>query len=92
MLTHRNLVANVLQSEPSIDLDSHDVVLAVLPFTHIYGLTVLLNLALKYRGELVTMPRFDLPEFLRIIQEFECTAVFIAPPIAVSLANHPLVE
>jgi acyl-CoA synthetase (AMP-forming)/AMP-acid ligase II len=38
------------------------------------------------------MPRFDLPEFLRIIQDQKCTWVFIAPPIAVALAKHPLVD
>ena len=64
----------------------------MLPFYHIYGLTVLLNFALKTRSALVTMPRFDLPEFLRIIQDQKCTWVFIAPPIAVALAKHPLVD
>ena len=92
MLTHRNLVANVLQSEPYISLDGHDVVMAFLPFTHIYGLTVLLNFALRLRSRLVTMPKFDLVEFLRIIQDQRCTVVFIAPPVAVALAKHPLVD
>lgn len=91
MLTHRNLVANVLQSEPALDLDGDDRVLAVLPFTHIYGLTVLLNVALHRRSRLITLPKFDLPEFLRAIQDEQATAVFIAPPIAVALAKHPLV-
>ncbi len=92
MLTHRNLVANIAQSNPYIGLDAHDVVMAFLPFTHIYGITVLLNLALVYRSKLVTMPRFDLAEFLRIIQDQRCTAIFIAPPVAVALAKHPLVD
>jgi 4-coumarate--CoA ligase len=92
MLTHRNLVANVAQSNGVIGLGREDVVLAVLPFFHIYGLTVLLNYALKGRSSLVTMPRFDLPEFLRLIQEQRCTWVFIAPPIAVALAKHPMVD
>ncbi|MBL3685595.1 4-coumarate--CoA ligase family protein [Leucobacter zeae] len=92
MLTHTNLVANVLQTRPALTLDSHDRVLAVLPFTHIYGLTVLLNLALAHRAVLVTMPRFDLAEFLRTIQDQRTTAVFIAPPIAVALAKHPMVD
>jgi len=92
MLSHRNLVANVAQSNGVIGLTGDDAVLAVLPFYHIYGLTVLLNYALKNRSELVTMPRFDLPEFLRIIGEHKCTWVFIAPPIAVALAKHPLVD
>ncbi|MBD5784696.1 AMP-binding protein [Cellulosimicrobium terreum] len=92
MLTHRNLVANVIQSSSSVGLDAHDKVLAVLPFFHIYGMTVLLNLSLLHRATLVTMPRFDLTEFLRITQDEQCTYLFIAPPIAVALAKHPLVE
>jgi 4-coumarate--CoA ligase len=90
-LSHRNLVANVVQCRPALDVVEDDVVLAVLPFFHIYGMTVLLNIALKSRARLVTMPRFDLPEFLRIIQDERCTYLFIAPPIAVALAKHPLI-
>ncbi|MFF2372447.1 AMP-binding protein [Agromyces sp. NPDC058110] len=92
MLTHRNLVANVTQSIAAIGLEREDRVLAVLPFFHIYGMTVLLNYALKRRASLVTMPKFDLVEFLRVIGEHRATWVFIAPPIAVALAKHPLVE
>lgn len=96
MLTHRNLVANVAQAGPMVGVGPDDVVLAVLPFSHIYGMTVLLNLALKARASLVTMPRFDLVEFLRIIQEHRTSFVFIAPPIAVApalaLAKHPLID
>ncbi len=92
MLTHRNLVANVVQSNPYIELLPEDVVIAFLPFTHIYGLTVLLNIALARRAELVTMPRFDLPQFLSIIQDRKVSAAFIAPPVAVALAKHPLID
>lgn len=92
MLSHRNLVANVHQCRVSIRLERDDRVLAVLPFFHIYGMTVLLNLALRQRASLVTMPRFDLVEFLRLIQTHECTFLFIAPPIAVALAKHPIVD
>lgn len=91
-LTHTNLVANVLQTSPALKLDTHDRVLAVLPFTHIYGMTVLANLALAQRAVLVTLPKFDLPQFLQTIQDQRTTAVFIAPPIAVALAKHPLVD
>ncbi|MFT3796939.1 AMP-binding protein [Microbacterium sp.] len=92
MLSHRNLVANVAQCRVSIDLHDVDRVLAVLPFFHIYGMTVLLNLALKQRASLVTMPKFDLVEFLTNIQKFRCTYLYIAPPIAVALAKHPIVD
>ncbi|GAA5029620.1 AMP-binding protein [Microbacterium fluvii] len=92
MLSHRNLVANVQQCRVNIDLRSSDRVLAVLPFFHIYGMTVLLNLALRQRASLVTMPKFDLVEFLTNIQTFQCTYLYIAPPIAVALAKHPIVD
>ena len=92
MLSHRNLVANVAQCRINIDLKNTDRVLAVLPFFHIYGMTVLLNLALKQRAALVTMPRFDLVQFLENIQNFGCTYLYIAPPIAVALAKHPIVD
>jgi acyl-CoA synthetase (AMP-forming)/AMP-acid ligase II len=91
-LSHRNLVANVVQCEPVLDVTRNDRVLALLPFFHIYGMTVLLNIALKRRARLVTMPRFDLAEFLRIVQDHRCTYLFIAPPIGVALAKHPLVD
>lgn len=92
MLSHRNLVANVAQCEGIIGVERGERVLAVLPFFHIYGMTVLLNLALRVRATLVTMPRFDLAEFLRIIQDHAVTFAFIAPPIAVALAKHPMVD
>ena len=92
MLTHRNLVANVCQIRPLQGMQADDVILAVLPFFHIYGMTVLLNAALHARASLVIMPRFDLPEFLDNIATEKCTYGFIAPPVAVALAKHPLVE
>lgn len=92
MLTHRNLVANVCQIHPRMGISAEDKILAVLPFFHIYGMTVLLNAALYERASLVTMPRFDLVEFLRIVAEQKCTYIFVAPPVAVALAKHPLVD
>jgi acyl-CoA synthetase (AMP-forming)/AMP-acid ligase II len=92
MLTHRNLVANVAQIQPLHGMVADDVILAVLPFFHIYGMTVLLNAALHARAQLVIMPSFDLSDFLGNIQNYKCTIAFIAPPVAVALAKHPLVD
>jgi acyl-CoA synthetase (AMP-forming)/AMP-acid ligase II len=92
MLTHRNLVANVAQIRPLQGMVPDDRILAVLPFFHIYGMTVLLNAALHARASLIIMGSFDLTEFLGNIAERRCTHAFIAPPVAVALAKHPLVE
>ncbi|TFV60364.1 4-coumarate--CoA ligase family protein [Mycobacterium sp. PS03-16] len=92
MLTHRNLTANVAQIRPVQGMQPDDRILAVLPFFHIYGMTVLLNAALHARAALVIMPSFDLTEFLANLANYRCTYAFIAPPVAVALAKHPLVD
>jgi acyl-CoA synthetase (AMP-forming)/AMP-acid ligase II len=64
----------------------------VLPFSHIYGLVSLMNLPLYLGETVVTMPRFDLREFLRVIQDYRITRAALVPPIVLALAKHPLVE
>jgi acyl-CoA synthetase (AMP-forming)/AMP-acid ligase II len=92
MLTHRNLVANVSQSRPLLTVQDDERIIAVLPFFHIYGLTVLMNQGLQWGGAVVTLPRFDLEQFLRVIQDHRITRAFVAPPIVLALAKHPLVD
>ncbi len=92
MLTHGNLVANLAQGEHAIGMEEAEVAVAVLPFFHIYGMQVLMNGVLHYGGTVVTMPRFDLEEFLRIIQDYEVTRAYVVPPIVLALAKHPLVD
>jgi acyl-CoA synthetase (AMP-forming)/AMP-acid ligase II len=92
MLTHRNLVANVAQTRPVQEVGADDVVIAIMPFFHIYGMTVLLNAVLHARARLVMMGSFDLAEFLATIANHKVTVAYIAPPVAVALAKHPLVN
>lgn len=92
VLTHRNLVANLLQYTPMGRVDESSRVLAVLPFFHIYGMTVMMNHGLHRRATVVTMPRFDLREFLRVVSEYRVSRLYIAPPVAVALAKHPMVD
>jgi acyl-CoA synthetase (AMP-forming)/AMP-acid ligase II len=92
MLSHHNLVANLCQLQPILDVRPDDVGVAVLPFFHIYGLTVLMAAALWQGATLVTMPRFDLEQFLTILQDHRVTAAAVVPPIMLALAKHPLVD
>ena len=92
MLTHHNLVANVAQTRALIDLQEDEKIIAVLPFFHIYGLTVLMNQGLQWGATVVTLPRFDLEDFLRTIQDHKITRAFVAPPILVAFAKHPMVD
>ncbi len=92
MLTHRNLVANVRQAAAVADIRPTDTAIAFLPFFHIYGMTVLMNLFLNQRAKLVTMPRFDLEMYLSLIQAHQATRLYIVPPVALGLAKHPMVD
>jgi acyl-CoA synthetase (AMP-forming)/AMP-acid ligase II len=92
MLTHRNLVANVCQGAPALLAGEGERLIAVLPFFHIYGLVVLMCAALSRGSTLVTMPKFDLEEFLRLLQDQRITRAYVAPPIVLALAKHPLVD
>lgn len=95
MLTHRNIVANLLQMEGMTDYDlttAEDTIMGILPFYHIYGMVVILNMSLAVGATVVTMPRFDLEQFLTLVQEHQVTRVNLVPPILLALAKHPVVE
>ncbi|WP_328872142.1 4-coumarate--CoA ligase family protein [Streptomyces sp. NBC_00287] len=91
MLTHRQIATNLAQLEPSMPAKPGDRILAVLPFFHIYGLTALMNAPLRSGATVVVLPRFDLETFLAAIQNHRITDLFVAPPIVLALAKHPLV-
>ena len=92
ILTHRNLVANLVQMDGVMKVGPDTRILAVLPFFHIYGMTVMMNHGLHRNATVITMPKFDLPEFLRIVSEYKIQRLYIAPPVAVALAKHPMVD
>lgn len=91
-LTHRNLVVNVDQILLAADFKAGEVAAGFLPFFHIYGMTVLMNLHLAGGGAVVTLPRFDLPLFLKICQDYRSRRMWIVPPVALALAKHPIVD
>jgi acyl-CoA synthetase (AMP-forming)/AMP-acid ligase II len=96
MLTHRNLVANTIQTDAGLrnatEIKQDDVLLGILPFFHIYGMVVVMSLALYKGATVVSMPKFDLEQFLTILDKYAVTWAPIAPPIALAMAKHPLVD
>lgn len=72
MLTHKNIVVNVLQSREHMGdlIEQGAIVLGVLPFFHSYGLTAALNAAfLAFDGTLIVVPAFSPKKALSLIQE-----------------------
>jgi acyl-CoA synthetase (AMP-forming)/AMP-acid ligase II len=91
MLTHRNLVATLVQWNAVLPSGPEDRLIGVLPFFHTYGLGLLMGWPLWCGATLVSMPRFDLEGFLRVLQDQRITRALLVPPIVLALATHPLV-
>ena len=94
MLTHRNLMANVWQAvswTPNLR-DGAEVTLGVIPFFHVYGMTVAMNMALKSAGKIVLLPRFNTKDVLEAIQKHKVTMFPGVPTMYVAINNHPDVK
>lgn len=92
MLTHYNLVANMCQMEGLDYFSENDTLICVLPLFHIYGLVVVLNMGLRQGSTIVTVPRFELELFLKLVQDHGVTLAHLVPPIVLLLSKNPLVD
>jgi long-chain acyl-CoA synthetase len=75
MLSHRGLLANALQTRHWItDLrEGRETVLAVLPFSHSYGMTAAMNVPIALGARIVIMPTFTTLEVLKEIKRYRPT-------------------
>jgi acyl-CoA synthetase (AMP-forming)/AMP-acid ligase II len=92
MLTHRNLVANLCQLQVFETVSERDTLLCVLPMFHIYGMVVIMNLGLHAGATIITMPRFELEQFLQLAERYGVTLAHLVPPIVLALTKSPVVE
>ncbi len=94
MLSHRALVANALQGRAWYPrtVAGRTKSLAVMPFFHAYGLTVVLNQAVYGGYGLVLIPRFDLEMILKAIHRYRPELFAGAPRIYVALNTSPLAK
>ncbi|MFH1953158.1 MAG: long-chain fatty acid--CoA ligase [Pseudomonadota bacterium] len=95
MLTHQNIVANIVQNRPYwVLIEKKDgvrrpVVMSVLPWYHIYGQTVDLSTALCLGGTLVVLPHFEAELVLRTIQETRAHVFMGVSTMFLKLLNEP---
>lgn len=92
MLTHRNVLANICQAQPLMSVSEDDVLIDALPFFHIAAWVILFHMGLYHGGTIVTLPRFDLEQFLRTMQDRRVTRTLLVPPIVLALAKQPIVD
>ena len=92
MLSHFNLVSNVQQLvglSGRAKLMHEDIVLVHLPLFHIYGMNVLMNGCIAVGATQVMMGRFDMVEFLDLIQNNRVNKLFSVPPVGLGLTQFP---
>ncbi|KAM9959959.1 hypothetical protein ACTFIW_007191 [Dictyostelium discoideum] len=93
-LSHYNLVSNThqLQTIETSTYKKNDSVMGILPFFHIFGLTMYLMLMMKQGHCVVILPKFEPVRFLELIQKYKVAMSFIVPPIAIIFAKSPIVD
>jgi long-chain acyl-CoA synthetase len=91
MLTHRNLVANAIQIRHWITdaQEGKEIILGVLPFSHAYGMTVCMNLAVCLASAIVLLPTFVIKEVLKAIYKYEPTFFPGVPTMYTALNDYP---
>lgn len=94
MISHYNVIANVIQgtiydrpARKELGIDTQ-VGLGVLPFSHIYGLSLVAHVS-EYRGDgLIVLPRFEFATFLNAIQRFKIELLSVVPPMLIQIATQ----
>lgn len=94
MLTHLNLVSNTQMAQQWISKAERDkeIVLGVLPFFHVYGMTTVMNLSIMYGSKMILLPKFHPEEVFKTIEKHRPTLFPGAPTIYIGLLNHPDIE
>lgn len=94
MLTHENLVVNTSQclSWMYKMKKGEEVLLAALPFFHVYGMTVIMNVAIMYHSKMVVLPKFNPKDVLKAIEKHKVTLFPGAPTMYVALINEPSIQ
>jgi len=90
MLTHFNLVANVLQGVAWIPHRPRERMLAALPMFHVFGLTVALLVPIKMGATIVLYPNpREIGAVLKLITKTKPTLMPGVPTMYVAMLNHP---
>ncbi|KAL2328566.1 hypothetical protein Fmac_021993 [Flemingia macrophylla] len=95
VLTHRNFIAAAAMIGVDGELFSEegsDVFLCVLPMFHVFGLAVVTYTSLRRGSAVVAMERFELEAFLKAIERYRVTNLWVVPPILLAMAKQSVVR
>ena len=92
MLTHQNLSANIEQMRCVFEKArlGEEKMLCVLPFFHVFAMTVAQNLSIILGAEMVLQPRFELKALLEAVKRKRVTLFPGVPTLYTAINNSPL--
>lgn len=91
MLTHSNITANTEQAGILLHMTrkGEDKMVGVLPFFHVFAMTAVMNISVLKGWEIITLPRFDLKQTLKLIHKKKPQIFPAVPAIFNAINNHP---
>ncbi len=90
MLTHRNLMANVIQLIAYCPFKrGQERLLCVAPFFHVLGMTVLMNFSVCMSASMILLPRFEINNLLKTTVKTRPTIAVLVPTIFAAMVNNP---
>src|SRR5262249_6413616 len=94
MLSHRNLVANTLQTRHWIPglTEGRELFVSVLPFSHVYGMTTALNTPVALAAGMIILPSFNTLAVLKAIRRYRPTIFPGVPTMYQAINNFPAVR
>lgn len=93
VLTHRSLVANALQTGAWLvkEKGEKEIFLGAVPFFHVYGMTVVMNLCISLGDMMILLPHFRVKEALEAIAKYRPTIFPGVPTMYVAINHYPKV-
>ncbi|KAM0282258.1 hypothetical protein ACHAQH_003122 [Verticillium albo-atrum] len=94
MISHRNVISNILQyttfdsvARKKLGIETQ-VILGLLPFSHIYGL-IIIAYSNTFRGdEVIVLPKFDIKTFLGAVEQYKISQLYVVPPIVIQIIRN----
>ena len=94
VLTYRNFIAASLMITMDDELagEKNNIYLLALPMFHVFGLAVILYSQLWAGHTVVSMSKFEFEMFLKAIEKYRVSHIWVVPPIVLALAKQSLVK
>jgi len=86
ILTHANLLSNAKATVQAAQIDDHAHALAVLPFSHLFGLVVSGVAPLLAGGRVTTMARFNPARVIELLETRDVSLLVAVPSVFASIA------